>query len=95
MQITSNNIPRFTIEAYELTDKERLEFDWIDWAEIDTGTVSETFIRYKGQLYSIREFTRCQHIPGWHGYNGDSYYSGVLIRLLDDGERVVMGRYTV
>ena len=30
----------------------------------------------------------------WHGTNGDSYFSGVLIRISDDGEEYKIATYT-
>lgn len=38
--IVTNNVPRFTIDAYELSPKERTEFDYLDWAAIDDGRES-------------------------------------------------------
>lgn len=32
-------------------------------------------------------------MSAWHGYHGDSYFSGVLIRLSDDGERYQVATY--
>lgn len=58
LTIVTNNVPRFLIYAYELTEKERLEFDYMDWEEIDQGEDSASFFRYKGQLYDLGEFQR-------------------------------------
>ena len=95
MDITTNHVPRFTLDAYELTASEREEFDYIDWSAIDAGTESATFVRYRGQLMDLGEFlapTGDQFGSFWHGYTADSFYSATLVHLCDDGESVVMGR---
>lgn len=51
--IRTNNVPRPTIDAYELTDNERKEFDYLKWDKIDAGEDSATFFRFKGQLYDL------------------------------------------
>jgi hypothetical protein len=30
---------------------------------------------------------------GWDGYRSDSYFSGIVVRYVDDGERVIAGLY--
>lgn len=62
MKIWTNNVPRFTIDAWELTPKERAEFDYMDWPAIDQGSDSASFVRYKGGLYDLNEFVRI--VPG-------------------------------
>lgn len=98
LTIKTNNVPRDIIEAYELTPKEREQFDYLDWEAIDQGRDSASFVRYKGWTYDLGEFMRTSpggelHSAGWHGAAGDSYFSGVLIKIADGGERVSMGHY--
>lgn len=97
VKITTNNVPRFTIDAHELTPAERDDFDWLDWPAIDEGRDSATFFRYRGQLYSLDQFTRIDPgsptFPGWHGIAHDSAFSGTLVRLSDDGESVTVASY--
>ena len=91
IEVTTNNVPRLLIDGYELTEREAVEFDYVD-------DVSElTLVRYKGQLYDIGEF---MHAPeelkaqGWNGYSPDTYFSGTVIRLLDnDSDHVIIGQY--
>lgn len=93
--IRTNNVPRFTIDAYELTPKEREDFDYLDWPAIEAGNDSRTFFRFKGHLYDLGEATRCGHafgMPEWDGYYGETAWSGVLVRLCDD-DRIVVGQY--
>lgn len=95
--IKTNNVPRYTIDAYQLTEKERQEFDYIDWQAIDEGSNSATFFRYKGMLYDLGEFMRVENnesLKGWDGYSSDSAFSGVMIKWADsDCESVIVATY--
>ena len=55
VRIITNNVPRPVIDAWELTAKERAEFDYLDWAKIEQGEESATFFRYKGQLHDLSD----------------------------------------
>lgn len=91
--ITTNNVPRDLVDAWELPPKERAEFDYLPWDSIDAGSDSATFLRYRGRLYDLGEFMRSDAFPSWDGYASDSYFSGIVVRLVDDGERCIVGRY--
>ena len=96
--IKTNGRSRHTINACELSPKERAEFDYLDWTAVDEGRESALFVMYKGRLYDVGEFVRVDPLSdlyglGWRGYSADSYFSGTLIRLSDDGYSAVMGRY--
>lgn len=93
--IITNNVPRDVIEAYELTPKEREEFDYINWKDIEEGKDSAMFFRYKGQLYDLGEFEalRDSRFSGWNGISSDTFFSGILIRWMNLFEQVVVGRY--
>lgn len=93
LTIVTNNVPRFTVDAYELTAAERAEFDYLDWSAIDAGTDSATFVRYRGELMDLGEFT-VTDLPGWDGINTDTFFSGTVVRYVDadGGESVVVGR---
>lgn len=91
--IKTNNVPRDIIYGYELTDKERAEFDYIE----DTNEfMGHSFIRYKGYVYDLSEFITVPEdmVPGqWDGYRSDTFFSGIVIRLVNDNEQVVCGTY--
>lgn len=93
MDIITNNVPRDLIDAAELSPKERAEFDYLPWEDIDAGIASATFLRYRGPLYDLGEFMRSDAFPSWDGYASDSYFSGIVVRLVDNGERCIVGRY--
>lgn len=96
LRITTNGHPRPILYGWELTEKEREDFDYLSPDELD----EHDFVRYKGEVYDLDEFERIPvHegkpvFPGWSGYRSDSFFSGVLIRYPeDDDENVVMGWY--
>jgi len=95
MEIVTNNVPRFTIDAFELTPAERADFDYHDWPAIDDGRDSATFFRYRGTLYDLGEFLSSGAPAGWDGIACDTFFSATLVRLPADdyyGETVVVGR---
>lgn len=75
---------------YELTEKEKKELDWI---EDDTASV----FRYRGNVYALDEFMRipdgAEDLKGWDGYRSDSYFSGIVVKISDDGEQYMAGTY--
>lgn len=85
LTITTNNVPRDLLTGADLTDAELAEFDWLDDAESDGG-----FFRYRGTVYNLSDFERTS-LKGWDGISHDSYFSGVVVRLVDDNERVIVG----
>ena len=97
MKIISNHVPRLLLYGYELTDKEKLEFDYLKPDELDF----HAFFRYKDNVYDFSEFMRIDHIPefsAWDGYLSDSFFSGILIKLCDcepwwDSDRIIVGWY--
>ena len=98
LKIITNNVPRDLMDAWDLTEAERAEFDYLNWPAIDRGEDSGTFFRYRGDLYDLGEFMRTGGSAGdpladWDGYAGDSFFSGVLVRFVEDCERVVVGLY--
>jgi len=93
--VTTNNVPRDVIDAWQLTPAERAEFDYLDWGAIDAGNDSRSFFRYRGQLYDLHDGFEI-HVPHgtpgrWDGFQSDSFFSGIVIRYCDDYERIVVG----
>lgn len=90
--IKTNHVPRHTIQGYELTTKEREEFDYIPKDEID----GHDFFRFKGQVYDLNEFMRVGAafgLQGWDGYHSDSAFSGILVKYVNHGDSVIVGTY--
>lgn len=96
----TNNVPRDVIDGWDLTPKERDDFDYIDWPAVESGEASATFFRYRGTLYDLNDFMYVDHerlpadspLRGWHGYQADSFFSAVVVRYVtDDCESIVVG----
>ena len=88
-KIITNNKPRQLVYGYELTDKQKQDFDYIE--DID----SHDFVKYKNNIYDLSGFMRIESIDSlkdWHGYSSDSYFSGTLVKYIDD-DSVIMGWY--
>ena len=98
MKIKCNNVPRNLIYGYELSDKERAEFDYIESEEFET----HEFFRYKGRAYALDDFMLIDaniaphpQRDGWEnfdGYASDSCFSGVLVKYVDS-DRVIAATY--
>ena len=96
LKIITNHHKRDILYWHELSDKERLEFDWI----IDNNHDPDNFMffRYKDNIYCLSEFELCNgHFPGnWDAYMSDSFFSGILVKYpLDEynDEFIVVGWY--
>jgi hypothetical protein len=96
LKVITNNVPRDIIDAWQLTEAEQKEFDYLDWKAIKNGNDSASFFRYRNELYDLGEFMAVGNgeFPGrWSEYQSDSYFSGVLVRYVNDFEQVIVGRY--
>jgi hypothetical protein len=99
MTIKTNNVPRAIVDAYELNETEREQFDYLNWSAIDQGEDSASFLRFKGELYDLGEFSTTYGMPeysplrAWDGYLSDSYFSGVLVRYTEDTDYVVAATF--
>lgn len=102
VKIITNNVPRDVLDAYQLTPKEREEFDYLDWDKIDEGSSSASFVRYKGHLYYLGEFSADYgiskgaglpaHLSRWDAYMADSAFSAVVIRWVgNEFDQVIVG----
>ena len=89
MKIVTNNQHRPILFWWDLTEKERQKFYYLDST---TEQESAQFVRYKGELYDLGEFTRAT-IPGWDGAQAHSYFNGMLIRYGKHYETVQIARY--
>ena len=89
IKIITNNQPSDILSGLELPAKYRKEFDYLS----DDEFYEESFFIYNGRAYSIGEFMHTESFPNWHGSLGDSYFSGVLVRIINNGEAVIVGRY--
>lgn len=101
LTVITNNVPRLILDACELSADERGEFDYLDWGAIDRGEDSASFLRYRGTLYDLGDFQyegglmkgSAHPFNGWSGFISDTFFSGILVRICDDSDYVVMGRF--
>lgn len=95
IEITTNNQPRELLAWMDLTEKERKEFDYI----LPEEHGEFRFFRYRGQIFDFEQFMpigsviRDRFPGGWNGYASDTYFSGHLIRFVEDGDAIVVGRF--
>lgn len=96
VRVVTNGVPRDVVDAAELSAEERAEFDYLDWPAIERGEESASFFRYRGTVYDLGEFqgtrgTAGEELRRWDGFLSDSFFSAVVVRYVDAGERVVVG----
>jgi hypothetical protein len=98
--IITNGVPRDILDAWELSPEERADFDYLDWDAIERGEDSASFFRYKGETYDLGDIPAVDRRPGietafegWDGVASDSFFSGILVRYVDEFERVIVGRF--
>ena len=95
MTVKTNNVPRDILYGSDLPESVLSDFDYLDDIE------QSTFFKYKNQYYDTGEFMyidqsrEClpEDFKGWAGYQSDSFFSGTLIKFVDDNERVVVAQY--
>jgi hypothetical protein len=86
LTIKCDNVPRFTLDWSDLSNKEKGEFNYFDLAKGEQHDT--TFVRYKGVVYDLNEFQLVSknappEMQKFDGYQSDSFFSGVLIRFVD------------
>lgn len=79
--------------GYEVPARIHAEYDWLDEEEKYNG-----WLCYRHRWYHVSDFLRIDGNgplagEGWNGAHGDSYFSGVVIRLSRDGEMYQIGTY--
>jgi hypothetical protein len=99
LTIKTNNQPRKLKSIYDFSPadqvKVREHFDWMDIEELES---SYSFFKYRDNFYHLSEFLNLTSLApskfqDWHGYSSDSYFSGILVRLVDDNESVIVATY--
>lgn len=97
MKITTNNQQRCVKYGYEMPYSKYSDFDYI--GEYDSDDFKfHSFVEYKGEWYDLSEFMRIDgavfgELKDWHGYQSDSYFSGIVVRYCNDNDCVIVGRY--
>lgn len=88
--IKTNNHYRPLVYGHELTEKERVDFDYFDKDELDNAL----FFRYKGSVYTLGDFMACHNnLKQWDGIHAESFFSGILVKLSRCNEFVKVACY--
>lgn len=100
LTIKTNRHPHDILYWDELTAKEQREFDYLDTEQRQSNA---SFFRYRSNVYDLGEFMRvsepmasnCQFkgLEQWDGYASDSFFSGILVKYVQDFERVIVATY--
>jgi hypothetical protein len=99
LTVVTNNAPRETMCFSDFSVKDQVKlrekFDWMDENEIEE---TYSFFKYKGEILHLSEFMNVNYscpteLKGWDGYLTDTYFSGLVVRLVSDNEEVVVGRF--
>ena len=62
------------------------EFDYLSEDEGFDG-----FFQYRKNWYHLSSFVRSEAASGWDGFAADSHFSGVAIKVSDNGEQYQVG----
>jgi hypothetical protein len=88
-EIKTNRHWREFVYRWEVPeDVLRDEFDWTDEDTIDG------FFCYRGFWYHLSQFVLVpeqSELSEWHGIHHDSFFSGVVVKVSNDGERYRVG----
>lgn len=99
LTIKTNNVPRPLMYLGDFNETIQLEirkdYDWMDSQDIESNF---GFFAYRGQVYHLQDFMRVTDVSDpdlkdWDGYVSDSVWSGTLVKLTEDCNFVVIGRY--
>lgn len=90
LTIRTNNVPREMEPAILIPANAQKDFDYLSEDE----RMESRIVQYKGIYYDVYDFASVNQtdLKGWDGVHADSYYSGVLVRMVD-ATSVVMGTY--
>jgi hypothetical protein len=89
-KIFGNNHEVKILSGYELTKKERAEFDYLTDMKTDEGM----FFRYKGNVYDIGGFMTTHDGHNYpfsqyfDEYTNDTFFSGILIKYCEDNDYI-------
>ena len=92
--IKTNNRPRSLFYASEYRGNPealRKEFDWMDDEEYGFAM----FFKYRGEVYAMAQFTRCDDVAtngGWQGYLNETAWSALVIKIRESHKSVIVGR---
>ena len=92
LEIITNNRKRGFVYRHDVPAKILKD----QFGHLDEDEGFDGFFKYRGYWYHVSDFMRISNnsdLKGWDWYHSDSFFSGILIRLSNDGETFVVGRY--
>ena len=90
MKIITNNQPRALVSFSELPIKARADFGYIEESEF----FSPRFFKYKNAWHDTCEFMRApETLKPWYSCHADTFFSGTLVRYVNDFEQIIVGSY--
>jgi len=93
VEIITNNQPRQLLDWVNLTKKEQKEISDLLPSDMLDGNL---FFRYKKQVYPLSEILAVGRNPSlakWGGYSPDTYFSGIVTKLVPEMDSIIVGRY--
>lgn len=96
MEIITNNVPRVLVAFADLPIKAQADFDYVE----ELAWFDPRFVQYKGCWYDVDDTqavrtgrgTPVLGMKDWDLFVSETFFSGVLFRLVDD-DQVIVGRY--
>lgn len=91
MRTITNHVPRHLVYASDVPPAVMADrFDYhLDMPEDERPP--DGYFKYRGNWYHLDEFMRFEGPSEWDGHAADSFYSAVVIKIVDDGESVICG----
>lgn len=99
LTIKTNHQPRELKYIFDFTEAEQKEirnqYDWMNSGDLECNF---GFFKYRGMYHHLQDFLKCSdtqndELRKWDGYSNDSYFSGLVIKLCEDNESVIVGTY--
>lgn len=94
MKVRTNNVPRYLVNWYDLTTKQKADLDWRDTEELQDAFSGFIF---KGQVYDLSDFTVIDNVnypvKDWNGAFAQSAFHAVLVKLNPSEETVIVGEF--
>lgn len=81
-------VKRWLVHWLDLPRKWQKEFDYLEEDE----KTSQRFFMYRGWYYDAFDFLKTE-IRGFDGITNYTYFSGLLIKIVEDGDKVEVSSY--
>lgn len=89
MKIITNKQWRDFICGYDVPESVKQS----EYCHLSDVEACDGFIKYRGNYYHLSDFLVTDDISEWQGVHCDSAFSGILIKVLDDGEQYQIAHF--